>query len=76
MALYFFNIYHGHPDLDAVGEELPDRNAVWSEATVTAGQMLQALAGKLQPGVDWRMEVTDEFSKPLYAIHVSAKHFG
>jgi hypothetical protein len=74
MALYFFNIYHGHPDMDVIGEHLADRDAAWMEATVTAGQMLQSLNVKLQPGVDWRMEVTDEFANPLYVINVSAKH--
>jgi hypothetical protein len=56
-----------------VGEELPDQRAAWKEATVTAGQLLQSLDGKLQPDQDWRMEVTDEFANPLYVIHVSAK---
>ena len=44
------------------------------EATITAGQILQSLDGKLQPGGDWRMEVTDEFGHPLYIISVSAKY--
>jgi hypothetical protein len=74
MPLYFFNIYHGHPDMDVIGEHLPDNDAAWMEATVTAGQMLQSLNVNLQPGVDWRMEVTDESSNSLYVIHVSAKH--
>jgi hypothetical protein len=52
---------------------LPDKHAAWKEATVTAGQLLQSLDGKLQPDQDWRMEVTDEFANPLYVIHVSAK---
>ena len=59
---------------DEIGEELPDRQAAWKEATITAGQILQSLDGKLQPGGDWRMEVTDEFGHPLYIISVSAKY--
>ena len=54
MPLYFFNIYHGHSDMDVIGEHLADRDAAWMEATVTAGQMLQSLNIKLQPGVDWK----------------------
>ena len=57
-----------------VGEELPDRHAAWKEATITAGQILQSLDGKLQPSRDWRMEVTDEFANPLFVINVSAKN--
>ena len=74
MPRYFFNVYHEPPEPDEVGEELPDRHAAWKEATITAGQILQCLDGKLQPGRDWRMEVTDEFANPLFVINVSAKN--
>ena len=74
MPRYFFNVYHDRSEPDEIGEELPDRQAAWKEATITAGQILQSLDGKLQPGGDWRMEVTDEFGHPLYIISVSAKY--
>jgi hypothetical protein len=73
MPRYFFHVYHKRSEPDEVGEELPDRHAAWKEATITAGQLLQSLDGKLQPGCDWTMEVTDEFANPLYVINVSAK---
>jgi len=41
---------------------LPDAKAAWREATVTAGQIIQDLDGKLRPGKQWRLEVTDEFT--------------
>ena len=73
MPRYFFNVYHDRAELDDEGEELPDLQAAWREATVTAGQIIQDLDGKLRPGgKDWRLEVTDEFANPLYVIHVSA----
>ena len=73
MPRYYFNVYHERAERDPVGEELADRHAAWEEATVTAGRLLQSLDGKLQPGQDWRMEVTDQFANPLYVIQVSAK---
>ena len=73
MPRYFFNIHHETGHLDAEGEELPDVHAAWKEATVTAGQMLQDIDGKLKPGHDWRMEVTDEFANTLFVLQVSAK---
>jgi hypothetical protein len=72
MPRYFFNVYHERAELDEEGEELPDLQAAWREATVTAGQIIQDLDGRLRPGRDWRMEVTDEFANPLYVIHVHA----
>ena len=74
MPRYFFHVHHERAELDQVGEEFPDQHAAWKEATITAGQMLQSLDGKLQPGIDWRMEVTDEFANPLYVILVSARY--
>jgi hypothetical protein len=75
MPRYFFNVYHSRPNLDSVGEELPDVQAAWKEATTIAGQMIQGMDGKLQPGQGWRMEVTDESAKLIYAIRVCAKLF-
>lgn len=74
MPRYFFNVYHERSEPDDLGEVLPDRQAAWKEATITAGQILQGLDGKLRPGCDWRMEVTDEYSNELYVICVSAKY--
>jgi hypothetical protein len=73
MPLYFFNVHHDVSQHDEEGEDLPDQHAAWKEATVMAGQMLQNIDGKLKPGHDWRMEVTDEFQNPLFAIVISAQ---
>jgi hypothetical protein len=73
MPRYFFNVYHDSAEMDEEGEELPDAQAAWREATVTAGQIIQDLDGKLRPGQQWRLEVTDELADPLYVIHISAE---
>jgi hypothetical protein len=73
MPRYFFHVYHDRPDLDQVGEELPNRHAAWEEATVTAGQILQGLDGRLQPDREWRMEVTDEAQNLIYVLHIHAE---
>jgi Domain of unknown function (DUF6894) len=73
MPRYFFHIYHYRAELDYEGEELPDKQAAWHEATVLAGQTSQSLDGKLQPDREWRMEVTDEFANPLYVLHINAE---
>ena len=60
----------------APGGRRHDAQAAWHEATVTAGQIIQDLDGKLRPRQEWRLEVTDEFATPLYVIHVSAERPG
>jgi hypothetical protein len=72
MPRYFFHIYHEQPEIDEQGEELPDKHAAWREATVMAGQTLQGLDGKLQPGREWRMTVTYEFANAL-VLHIHAE---
>jgi hypothetical protein len=73
MPRYFFHITHERHEPDLEGEELPDKHAAWKEATVTAGQMLQGLDGKLTPDRGWRIEVVDEFQNTLYVLHIHSE---
>jgi hypothetical protein len=73
MPRYYFHVHHDRTELDDEGEELPDKHAAWREATVTAGQILQGLDGKLKPDRDWRMEIVDEFQNPLFVLHIHAE---
>jgi uncharacterized protein DUF6894 len=71
---YFFHVYDGaFGHIDTVGEEFPDRHAAWSEATRYAGEVIRDIDGRLQPDVEWRLDVTDEKGWALYRIVVSAK---
>jgi hypothetical protein len=73
MPRYFFHVYHERDEIDDQGQELPDSHAAWQEATVTAGQILQGLDGRLRPEREWRMEVMDEFQYPLYVLRIHAE---
>jgi hypothetical protein len=50
MPRYFFHLHHNEPQIDEEGEELPDKDVAWKEATVMAGEILKDIDGKLQPG--------------------------
>jgi hypothetical protein len=73
MARYFFNIRDGRSDADQEGEELPNDEAAWHEATLIAGELFKVIDGKFRPGQEWSLEVTDERRNPLYFIRVSAE---
>ena len=73
MPRYHFHIIHERREQDRDGRELPDKHAAWKEATVTAGQILQGIDGRLQPGREWRMEVADEFQNTLFILHINAE---
>lgn len=70
MPRFFFNVYNGTSYNDIVGDELPNNEAAWAEATTIAGQLLRDLDGKLKPGQKLSIRVTDEANKPLYAIRI------
>lgn len=73
MPRYFFNLYDGSVHVDDVGEELDDASAALAQATVMAGDTLRDMEGRLRPGEELRLELTDEFSDPLYVIRVSVE---
>jgi len=68
----FFNILQGS-GLDVVGEELPNNEAAWHEATIIAGELFKGVDGKFRPGQDWSLEVTDERRNPIYLINISGE---
>jgi hypothetical protein len=73
MARYFFNVHHEDSRPDMEGEELPDDETAWREATIIAGELFKDIDGKFRPGHEWSLEVTDERRNPLYFIRVSAE---
>jgi hypothetical protein len=74
MPRYYFNVSHERSEVDTEGEELPDKHSAWHEATVIAADLLRDLDGKLKPGQDVQLEVTDEFRNRLYVIRIIAEH--
>jgi hypothetical protein len=73
MPRYFFNVHHGKESfVDEVGEDLTDDYAAWQEATSSAGESIRDLDGRLQPGMDWRLEVATGERGLLYVIEVKA----
>jgi hypothetical protein len=72
MPRYYFHLLGKHGSPDDHGEELPDNEAAWKEATKVAGELFKDIDGKFRPGEEWALEVTDENRTPLYTIHIDA----
>jgi hypothetical protein len=71
---YFFHIREGARELpDEIGEDLPDDEAAWKEATITAGKLLQDMDGKLKSGQEWRMEISDEAGRLIWVLRLLAE---
>jgi len=68
MPRYYFNVLNVTPSVDEFGEELPDNEAAWREATLIAGDLFKDIDGKFRPGQEWTLEVTDEARNPIFLI--------
>jgi len=73
MPRYFFNVQNVAPHADDEGEELPDDEAAWREATKYAGALLNDIDGKFRPGQEWRLEVKDKAGRLVHTIRISSK---
>jgi hypothetical protein len=73
MPRYFFNVHGVRQSADYEGEELPDDETAWDEATIIAGELFRDIDGRFQPGQEWTLEVTDDQRQSLYFINISAK---
>ncbi|MGY4325929.1 signal recognition particle GTPase [Bradyrhizobium sp. LB7.2] len=73
MPRYFFHVHNVAPSKDEQGEELPDDEAAWREATTFAGALFRDVDGKFRPGEEWSLEVMDEAGKPIYFISIGSR---
>lgn len=73
MPRYFFNIHYGGSRIDDVGEELPDDQTAWREATIITGELFRELDGGFQPGQQWRLEVMNDANELLYVIWLTGQ---
>jgi hypothetical protein len=73
MPRYFFHTHGLQPSHDDSGQQLPDDEAAWHEATLVAGEIFKDIDGKFRPEQEWSLEVTDDQRKPLYAIFINSK---
>ena len=80
MPRYHYNVFDGHSTVEPHALDLPDVDSACREGIRRAGAALVLDAHKLQPGGEWRLEVTDDRALVLFrmdfAISVSpaARH--
>lgn len=73
MPRYYFHVHYKDGQRDLDGVELADDAEAWHQATRACGEMLRDLDGDLEPGPEWRLEVTDGDAAPVFAIHFYAE---
>ena len=72
MPRYFFNVHNMQLSTDDLGEELPDDEAAWKEATRYAGELFKDIEDNFRPGQEWGIEVTDATRRRIYSIRITS----
>jgi hypothetical protein len=70
MPRYYFDVDGVAPSSDDEGEELPDNQAAWREATQFAAELFRDAGRDSRPGDVWRLVVSDANRNQLYVIHI------
>jgi hypothetical protein len=73
---FFFRVFtDGVERHRSEGLLFTDKHEVWQEASTSTGEILREIDGKMQPGLDWRMDVTDEAGQLIYRFSFKAEDF-
>lgn len=47
----------------------------WDEASTSAGEIIREMNGRMHPGLNWQMDVTDAVGKVLYRLSFKTEKF-
>lgn len=74
MPQYFFRISHGpYAGTSVQGMEFEDHDAAWSEMRRICSDLLGGAARSLKQDGEWRMELLDIASKPVFRVRLIAE---
>ena len=71
---YFFHILlNGSHSGQSDGLLFRDKAAAWREASMSCGEIIREMDGKIEPGCNWQMEVADHTGQPIYRFTFTAE---
>lgn len=74
MPQYFFRISHGHyAGASVQGVEFENNDAAWNEMRRICADLLGGVARSLKPDSEWRMELLDAASRPVFRVRLIAE---
>ena len=74
MPQYFFRISHGrYAGASVQGMEFADHEAAWSEMQRICADLLSGVALNLKQDGEWRMELLDAASNPVFRVRLIAE---
>lgn len=77
MPQYFFRISHGrYAGASLQGMEFENNDAAWNEMRRICADLLSGVARSLKQDGEWRMELLDTASKPVFRVRLIAESAG
>jgi Domain of unknown function (DUF6894) len=75
---YFFHVIRNGTGTDhSDGLEFADKAAVWQEAAISCGEIIrEVVAGGVEPGCHWLMEVSEDGGRPIFRFTFTAEELG
>ena len=74
LQVYFFRtITNGIERHRTEGLAFASREDAWQEAAISSGEIIREMDGKIQPGLDWRMEVVGPCGEVIYRLSFVAE---
>ena len=73
-GLYFFQVFTNGVRLHASdGLLFVNKRLAWQEAAESTCQIIRDMYGRIEPGLDWRMDVSDDTGKVVYQFSFRAE---
>ena len=74
MPQYFFRISHGpYAGASLQGMEFENHDAAWEEMRRICADLLSGVARSLKQDGEWRMELLDAASEPVFSVRLIAE---
>jgi hypothetical protein len=72
--VYFFSVFTNDTGRNQTdGLAFFSKEEAWHEASTATGEIIRDMDGKMHPGLDWRMDVTDATGNLIYRFSFKAE---
>lgn len=71
---YHFKVFsYGEQIHESDAMAFDDLDEVWHEGAMTSCELIRAMFGRIEPDLDWRLEVSDDIGRVIYRFAFQAK---
>ncbi|MDB5504123.1 MAG: hypothetical protein JWR89_4025 [Tardiphaga sp.] len=73
---YHFRVFTNNEQLhESDALVFDDLDEVWHEGAMTSHEIIRTLLVRIDPGLDWRLEVSDDTGRMIYRFSFKAEKF-